>query len=371
MRILYDHQIFSSSRFGGISRYFCELFREFSDSGSAQWQASAFFTNNEYLQALSSRPHFLPDWKFRGKNRILEAVNKLATLRALAARDYDLFHSTYSKPYSRFLLGKRPYVITVHDMTHEKYPDKLPSARREAAEEKRSITSADAIIVPSEATRSDLIGFYPEAAPKIRVIYHGYRLPTGIDGGIFRDLGDYCIYTGTRLCHKDFPTAIQAFARLPEHFRLLCIGGGAFTAEENRMFATLGIAGRVRWKSCGEEELFSAYAGAKCLLFPSRAEGFGLPIIEAQSVGCVPILANTPCFREIGADGALYFPVGNAAQCAALVRELTAPSSETLRTELAEKMRRNLQRFQWKECARKHLKVYRALLDGSFDAESN
>ena len=224
MKILCDHQIFSSFAYSGISRYFCELFCEFNQM-QIQWDVSCFFSNNKFLKNLKHYPGFFPEQNFRGKNRLLENINLLKTRQALKKGDFDIFHSTYSKPYDRNLLKGKPYIITVHDMTHEKYGAKLPSGVRETAEEKESIARADGIICPSYATRDDLIAIYPEAAEKTTVIYHGVRLPEVIPTELFADFRPYFLYVGSRMFYKDFPTAVKAVSMLPPEYNLLCVGG--------------------------------------------------------------------------------------------------------------------------------------------------
>ena len=356
MRLLYDCQIFSSFQYSGISRYFCELFREF-DGAEMPWEVACRFSNNAFLKALRPVPGFLPNLEFRGKNRFLEAFNSRATRKALRTGDFDIFHATYSKPYRRELLQGKPYVITVHDLTHEKFPQ-LPSARREAAEEAESIRCADRIITPSVATRDDLVALYPEAAPKVTVIYHGFRKPRRL--GPTPLMGHrYVLHVGTRKFYRDFSTAAKAVAMVPE-LALLCVGGGAFDSDERRLFHRLGLEDRVFQTGLDESGLFSAYAGALALVFPSLAEGFGLPIIEAQSMGCVPVLSNIPCFREIGGEGALFFAPGNADECSAALQELAA--NRVLKQRLIERAGTGLKRFDWRVSARRHLAVYESLL---------
>ena len=354
MRILCDHQIFSSFAYSGISRYFCELFTEFNDLG-VQWNVSCFFSNNKFLKSLKHYPGFLPEQNFRGKNRILENINLVKTHCALAQGDFDIFHSTYSKPYDRKLLKGKPYIITVHDLTHEKYGAKLPSGLRETAEEKESIARADGIICPSFATRDDLLTFYPEAAEKTTVIYHGVRIPD-VPEGCFAESRPYFLYVGSRMFYKDFPTAVRAVAMLPAEYRLFCVGGGSFTAAEKELFVRLGMTDRVLHKQLSEPELFAAYRNAAALIFPSEAEGFGLPVIEAQSQGCIPVLSDTPCFREIGSDKALYFPLHDAGACAEQLKSVLNG------TPVAE-VQQNLNRFNWRTAARETLVFYRKFFD--------
>lgn len=350
MKILCDHQIFSSFAYSGISRYFCELFQEF-DKMQIKWDVSCFFSNNKFLKILKYYPGFFPEQNFRGKNRLLEAINLLKTRRELYRGDFDIFHSTYSKPYNRKLLKGKPYIITVHDMTHEKYGAKLPSGIRETEEEKVSIATADGIICPSFATRDDLVKLYPDAAEKTTVIYHGVRIPEQIPE-LFTDIKPYFLYVGSRMFYKDFPTAVKAVAQMPGEYRLLCVGGGSFTLQEQELFAKLKISDRIIHRQLSEPELFAAYKNAEALLFTSEAEGFGLPIIEAQSQNCIPVLSDIPCFREIGANKALYFPLHDAEKCAEQLDKIVQNKVNFSPAE-------NLTRFNWQNAASQTLDFYR------------
>ena len=357
MRLLCDHQIFSSFRYSGISRYFCELFEEFNSMG-IEWRVSCYFSNNAFLEELTPVRRFLPGTEFRGKNRILENINLIATRRALAEGDFDVFHSTYSKPYLPKYTRGKPYVITVQDLTHEKFPE-LPTAKREAAEEKLSIKYADRIITPSQATADDLIELYPEAKEKVRVILDGVKIPqtlTPVDGLPEK----YIIHVGTRAFYRNFTTAAKAMRYLDKDIHLLCVGGGAFTASELELFKSLGIETRVHQMRLDESQLFFAYSHAQALIFPSLAEGFGLPTVEAMSMGCVPVLSDIACFREIGADAALYFPALDDRACAdALERVLSDPALKKLLQNNADLQ---MPRFNWHNTALDTLKVYQELL---------
>ena len=357
MRLLCDHQIFSSFRYSGISRYFCELFTEFNKLG-VEWQVAHYFTNNAFLEELIPVRRFLPDIEFRGKNRILENINLIATRRALAKGDFDVFHSTYSKPYLPEYTRGKPYVITVQDLTHEKFPE-LPTAKREAAEEKESIRYADRIITPSQSTADDLVRLYPEAEKKIRVILDGVRVPEKlipVDGLPEK----YIIHVGTRAFYRNFAVAAKAMKHIDEDVMLLCVGGGAFTSQEQELFKTLGISHRAVQMRLDEPRLFYAYSKALALIFPSLAEGFGLPTVEAMSMGCVPVLSDIACFREIGSDAALYFPSDDEFACADALNRVLRDT--VLREELAANGRKQLPRFDWQNAARRTLDVYQELI---------
>ena len=356
MRLLCDHQIFSSFRYSGISRYFCELFTEFNKLG-VDWQVSCYFSNSAFLEKLTPVRRFLPDIEFRGKNRILENINLTATRRALAKGEFDVFHSTYSKPYLPKYTRGKPYVITVQDLTHEKFPE-LPTAAREAAEEKLSIKYADRIITPSRSTADDLISLYPEAAEKVRVILDGVRVPQKLEAvpGLPEK---FILHVGTRAFYRNFSTAARAAARI-KNVSLVCVGGGAFTEDEKQLFRQLGISDRVHQYRLNENQLFYAYSKAEVLVFPSLAEGFGLPTVEAMSMGCVPVLSDIPCFREIGADGALYFDPMDDKECAGQLSRVI--EDRELKNELVSRAKAALHRFDWTNTAKQTLAVYQELL---------
>ena len=357
MRLLCDHQIFSSFRYSGISRYFCELFHEFNQM-NVDWRVSCYFSNSAFLEELTPVRRFLPDMEFRGKNRILENINLIATRRALAKGDFDVFHSTYSKPYLPKYTRGKPYVITVQDLTHEKFPE-LPTAKREAAEEKESIKYADRIITPSQSTADDLVMLYPEAADKIRVILDGVRIPQQLIA-VSTLPEKYIIHVGTRAFYRNFTTAAKAMKYLDKDIHLVCVGGGAFTVEEQKLFAELGISDRVIQMRLDEPRLFYAYSKALALVFPSLAEGFGLPTVEAMSMGCVPVLSDIAIFREIGGSGAVYFPSMDEKACAEALKSVIENSS--LRDELRRNCAAEMYRFDWHNTAQQTLKVYQELV---------
>ena len=120
MKLLYDHQIFSSQRFGGVSKYFCEMIRNIPTEHS--YKISLLLSENQYLKEgvklFKKRSIPFQDIKFKGKSFLMEKVyrlNQFYSNRCIATNNFDLFHPTFYDDY--FLKNlKKPYVITVHDM---------------------------------------------------------------------------------------------------------------------------------------------------------------------------------------------------------------------------------------------------------------
>ena len=153
MKILYDTQCFDAQKFGGISRYFCEIMKNL--PSNAEFSLPSIYSDNEYLKQTTlvklkefkdpnSFECFLPSMNFIGKKqlyslkkRLLSSrffkkrfhqqnispiiVNRQECVKALQAQDFDIFHPTYFDPYFLEYIGKKPFVLTIHDMIYELY----------------------------------------------------------------------------------------------------------------------------------------------------------------------------------------------------------------------------------------------------------
>ena len=104
-----------------------------------------------------------------------------------------------------------------------------------------------------------------------------------------------------------------------------------------------------------DNDLAAALQTARCLLFPSRIEGFGLPVVEAMIHGCPVVASTSPCLPEIAGDAALYADPDDAEGWAAQVAKLH--SSEALRADMARKGASQAERYSWREIARTYLRL--------------
>jgi glycosyltransferase involved in cell wall biosynthesis len=111
MKILYDHQIFTSQKYGGISRYFYEL----DAISDIQYEIPLLVSNNHYIsdKKFVNYIDLLSNKQFRGKIRIFNYLNKPNTILKLKQQKFD---PTYYDPYFLKYLGNKPFVLTVHDM---------------------------------------------------------------------------------------------------------------------------------------------------------------------------------------------------------------------------------------------------------------
>ncbi|MDR0868571.1 MAG: glycosyltransferase family 4 protein [Planctomycetota bacterium] len=279
-----------------------------------------------------------------------------SSVRALLKADFDVFHPTYYDPYFLAYLHK-PFVLTIHDMIHEKFPAYFNQNDKTGFNKKNLALKSSKIIAISASTKNDILALYPEiAAEKITVVYHGASMkPAPLDVNVEKE--NYLLFTGNRDGYKNFSTFAQAVAPLLLRYglRLICTGR-PFDSPELALLSELAIADRTVCRFAAEEELADLYAKAVAFIFPSLYEGFGIPILEAFAAGCPAILSNTSSLPEVGGDAAAYFDPYNVEEMRKAIESvITSPS---LQKELVVKGRTRLSNFSWEKCAKKTAAVY-------------
>jgi glycosyltransferase involved in cell wall biosynthesis len=368
MKVLYDHQVFEFQNIGGISRYFAELIKR-----NPLAQLSLKYSDNIYLNAVCFKSYnllpknyeytnFLPSYNFRGKGRLFCYYNKFIlrtktnmelSKEMIKSADFEVFHPTYYDPYFLRCLNGKPFVLTVHDMIHELFPDYF--AGDDTSQNKKVlINKANKIIVVSETTKNDLLKFYPDVENKIKVVYHGFS------GKIITELiskANYLLFTGSREGYKNFDLFINAVAPLLKEYdlKLICTGH-SFNKKEAALFEHFDISNRVICRLVSDEELISLYAKALAFVFPSLYEGFGIPVLEAFAAGCPAILSNTSSLPEIGGHGAVYFDPNSADDMRTVIEKVI--TSETLQKELIKNGKEQVKKFSWEKCANETMDVY-------------
>ncbi|GHV66176.1 mannosyltransferase [Bacteroidia bacterium] len=356
MKILYDNQVFCWQKFGGISRYFYELIKNLDNDIIPEFPI--YLSNNHYIanKDISSHFHFFPNTEFRKKFGIISRVNKLA-FRIGNKKNIDIVHPTYYDPYFLKYIGNKPFVLTVYDMIHEKYPDlfvKDPTTHHKPL----LCQKATKIIAISENTKKDLINIWDIKPEKIEVIYLGQSFNLANAQKV--DLPDrYILYTGQRNLYKNFTRCAKAFAKIAENnkdLKFICTGQ-PFSKEELTLFENLKISNLVQHLFVNDNQLVTLYKHAQLFVFPSEYEGFGIPILEAFASGCPIALSNTSCFPEIAGNAGLYFDPIDVDSIVAAMQQLL--NSESLREELIAKGFLQLRKFSWTKMAKETCLLYK------------
>jgi glycosyltransferase involved in cell wall biosynthesis len=365
VRILYDHQVFSLQDAGGVSRYFYELAKYLTAIPDAQTKLLMGINGNVYpfreLDASKARVEGLPKWLPPGSLRYV-ANEAWSNLKAATLGKFDIYHPT---TYLRMPMVRAHRVIaTHHECTHERFPELFPDVKKVLWARKWLFPRVDAIICCSESTRQDLLRFYNVDPAKTRVIYHGLTaLPRSPEAAATigkRVRRDYLLYVGMRAAFKNFRGLLQAIhdARLQDSLDLLVLGGGELSGEETTLINSLGLGSSVvAMPKVSDELLAEAYVGAKLFVYPSLSEGFGIPPLEAMSLGCPVLASRGGSIPEVCGDAPFYF---DSEDQGSFARELLrAVNDQPARERAVEAGRVVATRYSWERCGEQTLALYR------------
>jgi glycosyltransferase involved in cell wall biosynthesis len=251
-------------------------------------------------------------------------------------------------------------VSTLHDMWTEQ-ENCSPKDRLRSLFKRRALENSDAIVCISYATYDDLARNWPHLIERACVIHHGARLisTTPIAPRLTRP---YFLYVGQREERKNFAIVLKglAAARRLDDFRLVCAGGGAFNQAEIEMIHQLGLSGQLVQCRANDHELAGLYENAVALLYPSRFEGFGMPVLEAMLHGCPVVSSPDSCMPEIAGNAAIY---ADAVRGDAWTEALEKIAFDTdCREKLQLAGRSHAAGFSWDLAGERYEALYRSLL---------
>lgn len=262
---------------------------------------------------------------------------------------------------------------TIHDLAFRRFPETFPRRDRWKLNFmlETVVRRADKLIAVSQSTKRDLLEFFPDLPEsRVRVVYHGF------DDQFF----------GQRLSEKDLSLKLESY-RLQAASYLLYVGAlqprknlerliTAFSEmKKNHTDAKFVLAGEAAWLSSGIlqareaspyrddilltgrvsfDDLRALYQGARCFVFPSLYEGFGLPILEAFASGVPVLTADNSSLPEVAGEAALFCDALSVTDMADTLVRLW--SDGTLRQELVAKGYEQLKKFSWDKCARETLR---------------
>lgn len=297
-------------------------------------------------------------------------------LRGHDLRRFDVFHSTYARIPRVVRRQRRPVVMTVHDLTPFKLPPGLTSRQQLAITTRifRSIAPSDWVVCVSEHTRRDFLEFSGHPEDRAEVI------PNGVDHAVFLPERDPAVLGAARtafgigerpfvltlsslLPHKNLALLAEAWPavqkRCPGALLVVAGGAAAHRGEIVALFERHGDIASVRCTGFVRDQDFRALASAcQAFVFPSLAEGFGLPILEAMACGAPVICSNVTSLPEVaGTAATLVDPTDADAWVEPMARALEAslrdaPDPGSLARACS---------FSWEACARAHASLYRKL----------
>lgn len=363
IRVEFDGAAFLQHRRSGISRYFAELVAVYDAAPELAVEVSTpyRYVANLHVGAVERTFREIPlPRRLRGP--VLGALNARARRRAAAA---DVVHAPLYDSAVLARLGGARLVTTVYDFTFEMLPELFADAGDELRRKREFIERADALVCISRSTAEDLKRFHPELDTPVVVaplavgddfLHASPQRPRGLPES-------YLLHVGNRAAHKNTELVLETFAELgTRRPDLHLVMSGAGVAGETQRLTDLGIADRTHLLKVSDADLPALYRHAAAFLFPSRYEGFGLPVLEAMAAGCPTVVSDHPALLEVAGDAAAVLPLATPGQLIGIVeRILDDPAyADRLRQDGHERARQ----FTWRRTAELTRSAYDLALCG-------
>ncbi len=293
----------------------------------------------------------------------------------LVRNKIDVFHTQYILPL--FVPGRTSVVAHIHDVSFKAFPKYIGLMDRIflTAFIPKTMRRSDKLVAPSIFTRDEIMKRFGVPSDKIAVIPNALD-PSFLVQPMKDDLSRirstyglpdrFILSVGTMQPRKNIAFLVRAFARIRKvdpGLKLVLVGGKGGRHYDH------GIDDVIREESLEDSIIFPGYvcqedmpafyASATVLAFPSRYEGFGIPLLEAFSAGTPVSASDIPPFREVGGDAVSYFDPSDIAGCADSLYTLVIDENARLRQERSGKNRLRL--YSWSDSAREIVACYESL----------
>ncbi len=363
MKICFDYEIFWTQKFGAISsRYFFNLIENLSIKSNLDVKVFAKFYLNNRLDNLSKNVVIGNKLKLKPPftGTFFKKINAFFLNKQIELFKPDIIHKTYYN-FNLKKQNKSKVVLTVFDLWHEKNSKTLYRPKE------YSLNISDHIVCPSVSTKNDLVDIYKIDPEKITVTYFGIEKFKDIK--IVNDHNNiqkpFLLFIGARGRYKNFINFIKSYSksqRMIKEFDIICFGGGDFSSDEINLFKKLEINDSIhKEKNNDDQTLLKLYKNAKCLVYPSTHEGFGLPPIEAMSQGCPTFTSNYKAVIEGVGDAAATFDANNILEMQNVMEDYIF--SDYKLKKLIELGKKQSMKFSWEKCVNETLDVYKKLLN--------
>ncbi len=370
LRILVDATALPRDR-GGVGRYVDELVSALPALGARVVVAAQEHDRDHFAHLVGSAAVVgAPQWAGAQLPRLLWEQSGLA-VAARRLRPDVVLSPHYTMPLADALPRSVPQVVTLHDATFFSHPEvhTRVKARFFTTWTRISTRVADALVMPSEATRREVLAHTGADPAKLVVVPHGvdharFRPPTpalveaarawaGVAPGTA-----YLAFLGTLEPRKNVPALVRAFvaacADRSDPPALVLAGGRGWDSEIDAALAAVPTHLRVLRPGFIPDDLVTGLlGGAEIVTYPSLGEGFGLPVLEAMACGAPVLTTRRLSLPEVGGDAVEYAATPEAADIASAIGGLLDDPSR--REQLRRLAIARAGTFTWEATARGHL----------------
>ncbi len=369
MRIGIDARLYNKT---GVGRYIRNII----------FELSLIDTHNDYIVYLNREDYtnFDPpgkNWTKKLLNIPWHTIKEQIILPSILTKDnLDVVHFPY---FNVPIFYPKKYLLTIHDLIVDHFdtgrastlPSIIYKIKRLGYKTamKRGILRADVITAISETTKKEIIDHYRVNPEKIIITYDA------LDNNFKMKLKNqkkekyysfpYLLYVGNAYPHKNLEKLIEAFKLLTKKYKSLHL---VLAGDDNFFYPRLKKIAKsnnilekvIFFGEANDKQLINLYSYAKCLVFPSLMEGFGLPNLESIACGTLPAISSIPVFREIWGDEVAMFDPGNFQDIADKI-SLNINLTNEKYTSKIKKLQTMVQRFSWRATAISTLNLYETI----------
>ncbi|CAN5363292.1 glycosyltransferase family 1 protein [soil metagenome] len=371
MRVVLDATAIPPS-LGGVGRYVAELAPALVEVGIDLVVVCQERDADEFAARLPAGAVVTaPSWVAgRAQRLVWEQVMLPSLVRRLKG---DVLHSPHYTTPAHVSAAR---VVTLHDATFFSAPEMHGQLKRRffRAATRRAVARADALVVPSEATRSEVVRFVGGDPDLFQVAHHGvdhdtfHTVDTLERGRVAASLGlegrPYVAFLGTLEPRKNVPALVRGWVAAVEGTEdppaLVLAGGRGWDTDIDAAVAAVPghlLVLRPGYLPFGD--LAGYLAGAEVVAYPSLGEGFGLPVLEAMACGAAVLTTRELSLPEVGGDAVAY--------CGTTADEIGAELASLLRdsarrADLAARGVARAATFTWADAAAAHVAAYTSAL---------
>lgn len=376
MRIGFDGKraVQNFTGLGNYSRYIIDILYRFSPGNEYVLYAPRKRPSQVFDRLLQQCPHMETVYPENGLWKRLKSLwRTFGITHRLQEDKIDLFHGLSNElPLNIRKAGKVKSVVTIHDLIFLRYPAYYKWIDRKIYTYKfrKACENADLVVAISECTKRDIISYFHIPEEKIRVVYQGcdvsFTIPaTDEKKQEVREKYSlpehYILNVGSIEERKNVLLAVKALFYLPEEMHLVILGRRtAYTDRIDAFIHTHQLEGRVKILSgVPFADLPAIYQQAEVFVYPSRFEGFGIPIIEAIYSGIPVVAATGSCLEEAGGPTSIYVHPDDVEGMADALKQ--ASGNRAIRARMIEEGKNYVRRFSEEEQARQLMRIYSGL----------
>jgi len=363
MKLYIDGLFYKGS---GIGRYYESLTKEFAKRGIKIYTCVPNTLRNDFEKDFSNIPNIEPIFVDFGKFSLKGFFVQSRILKQLEDKVDLFFYPHINLPY----YVPKNTIVTIHDLIPlTRFWDRNELKRKIFIFYlKRALKYSTKIITISNTVADELRKNFKGINKKIEVIYEFVDDKFTNQNQICYCIVDnpYILFIGNRRKHKNLSLLIKAFTIIKEkipHYLVIAGGKDKEKDEVDILVEDLNIQERViQLIKPSDEVIISLYKFADLFVFPSLLEGFGLPPLEAVSLGCPVILSDTPILREIFGEAGFYFNPHSEEDLAKAI--LKVISDEEFKIGLLERQKERLKIFDKDRIIDQYISLFERIIGG-------